>query len=87
MKITKPALHCDINNQMFPGMVRPGSSGGQEPPKNSLSPPSAFELLKIAMHRRRHFRNLLVIFLESFFEFWPIRKVWSVKIFCLLPSL
>ena len=50
------------------GMARPGVLGGQEPPKNSLSPPSAFEFLKIFVHCR-HSRNLLVMLLESVVAF------------------
>ena len=50
------------------GMARPGVLGGQEPPKNSLSPPSALEFLKIFVHCR-HSRNLLVMLLESVVAF------------------
>ena len=49
-------------------MARPGVLGGQEPPKNSLSPPSALEFLKIFVHCR-HSRNLLVMLLESAITF------------------
>ena len=50
------------------GMTRPGQLGGRSPPNKFTEPPSALEFLKITMHSR-HFRNLLVVFLESLVEF------------------
>ena len=50
------------------GMARSGVLVGQEPPKNSLSPPSALEFLKISVHCR-HSRNLLVMLSESVVAF------------------
>ena len=47
-------------------MARPGELGGR-------SPSSALGFLKIFMHCR-HFRNLLVMLLESFVEYWANQK-------------
>ena len=45
-----------------------GGTWGVGAPQNSLSPPSALEFLKISVHCR-HFRNLLVMFVESVVAF------------------
>ena len=57
----------DFMSNFHLGWSNRGSLGAGAP-KNSLSPPSVLEFLKIAMHCR-HFRSLLVMFLESFVEF------------------
>ena len=67
-KVKKKTLLRPIFSYRTAGMARPGLLGGQEPPKNSLSPPSALDVLKISEHCG-HFRNLLVMLLESVVAF------------------
>ena len=68
------AQNVNANPQKFVVGDRDGTTGGawggggRSPPKNPLSPPSALEFLKISVHCR-HFRNLLVMFLESVVAF------------------
>ena len=63
------SFSCLPMKALFAGMARPGVLGGQEPPQKSTDPPpSALEFLKISVHCR-HFRNLLVMFLESVVAF------------------
>ena len=58
--------------KLHPGWREQGAEGGRSA-LNSMSHPSAFECLKIAM-QCQHFHNLVVISLESVVKFYANLK-------------